>query len=524
MNFFKPTAAVFTLSMLLIFSSAAQSEPAAAPRIDVRLVTSGLTQPTGITSTGIFNDDRLFILEKTGQIKILKDGFIQAAPFLNLEGQVNTVNERGLLGLAFDPDYEQNGYFYINYSDARAETEGDTVVKRFSVSENPNVADPNSGVTIIEIEQDFPNHNGGWIAFDSQGELVIGMGDGGSGGDPNNRAQSKDTLLGKMLRINVSGRGLPADNGCGRVRNYNIPADNPRPSAEDGWCPEIWSYGWRNPWRFSFDRQTGDMWAGDVGQNKYEEINFEALGTANLPNYGWVCYEGFSRYSPANCSIPDDERVDPVTDYGRSEGGSVTGGYVYRGSNFPAMNGHYIYGDFVNGQLWSIEKDNNFEVTVQTDTDLMISAFGESADGSLYAADFFGNIYEVISEIGARAELSASGLAEVGGEVFFDLTVHNIGTSSLNGVSLAAEVPQGVTYSSGGTESAGVVRFDVGTVPAGESRTVRWTGTADALGTITANSLSIVSNEITTPISISGIEQIKVVSETQDIYLPLTTR
>lgn len=524
MNIFKTIMAVVALTLLLIFSPAARSEPAAPPSIDVRFVTSGITQPTGITSTGIFNDDRLFILEKTGQIKILKDGAIQATPFLNLEGQVNTFNERGLLGLAFDPNYEQNGYFYINYSDARAETEGDTIVKRFTVSNNPDVADPDSGFTIIEIEQDFANHNGGWLAFDKDGQLVIGMGDGGSGGDPNNRAQSKDTLLGKMIRINVHDSGLIPNAGCGRVQNYRIPEDNPRPFGEDDWCPEIWSYGWRNPWRFSFDQQTGDMWAGDVGQNGYEEINFEAYGTANLPNYGWVCYEGFATYSPANCSIPENERVDPVADYDHTEGVSVTGGYVYRGSNFPAMNGHYIYGDFANGQLWSIEKDNDFEVTVQADTDLMISAFGEATDGSMYAADFSGRIYEVISEIGARVELSVSGLTVVDGELLFDLTVHNIGTSSLNGVQLQSQVPSGVTYSSGGVESGGVVRFDVGTVPAGESRTVRWTGTADALGTITADSLSITSSEITTPISNSEVAQAKVVDAVETIYLPVAIR
>ncbi|MEM8858564.1 MAG: PQQ-dependent sugar dehydrogenase [Chloroflexota bacterium] len=512
------------LGLFAAFGSDVQSEPTAAPSIDIREVATGFSQPTGIASTGVLGDDRLFVLEKTGKIKILEKGVVYSQAFLDLEGQVDTLSERGLLGLAFDPNYEQSGYFYINYSDARDGTVGDTIVKRFTVSSNPNVADADSGETIIEIEQDFSNHNGGWLAFDNDGQLIIGMGDGGSSGDPNNRAQSKDSLLGKMVRINVSGSGLPPTDGCGRVTNYLIPEDNPRPFGSDGWCPEIWSYGVRNPWRFSFDRQTGDMWMGDVGQVTKEEINFQALGTPDMLNYGWRCHEGLSLYNPASCTIPENERTDPVTDYGRSEGGSVTGGYVYRGQNFPALNGHYIYGDFVSGQLWSIEKDNNFGVTTQPDTSLLISAFGEASDGSLYVVDFAGGIYEVISDIGARVDMSVSGLVEVGGTMTFRLTVSNIGTEDLSGLTLGAEVPQGVTYQSGGTESAGMLSFEIGTLAAGETRTLTWVGTADSVGTIVSNSLSANADQLNSPISISGIQQTSVVDEIFPVYVPLATR
>lgn len=501
--------------------------PMAAPTVSLQPIASGFTQPTAVTSTGVALDNRLFVLEKTGQIKIIKDGVVNGEPFLNLEGQVSLESERGLLGLAFDPDYSTNGYFYINYSDNRADTKGDTIIKRFSVSTDPNIADSESGFTILEIEQDFRNHNGGWLAFDPDGQLVIGMGDGGSGGDPNDRAQSKDTLLGKMIRINVHGSGLPADSGCGRVRNYHIPEDNPRPFASDGWCPEIWSYGWRNPWRFSFDSSTGDMWAGDVGQNAFEEINFEPFNAPGLLNYGWRCYEGNSIYEPADCTLPENDRVDPVTDYARSIGTSITGGYVYRGVNFPDMQGHYFYGDFASGRLWSIEKDNDFAVTEHDRTGHNISSFGEGSDDELYLADYGGGaVYQIVSQFGAKVELTASSLAETGGTVRYHLTVINLGSDDLTNVTVKNNVPAGVTYLTGGSESGGVVTLDFGNIAAGSSATVMWVGQPNNVGTVENVMFSVEAQELSGPISgRQGENQTTlIVDELLKLFLPMVTR
>lgn len=497
----------------------------AAPKVSLRLLTGGFNQATAVTSTSISTDDRLFVLEKTGMIKIIKDGVVMAEPFLNLENQVSLESERGLLGLAFDPDYAINGFFYINYSDNRADTKGDTIIKRYSVSADPDVADSDSGETILEIEQDFRNHNGGWLAFDPDGQLVIGMGDGGSGGDPNNRAQSKNTLLGKMVRINVHGEGLPADNGCGRVRNYHIPADNPRANGEDGWCAEIWSYGWRNPWRFSFDSSTGDMWAGDVGQNAFEEMNFEAFNAPGLLNYGWNCHEGNSIYGPANCTLPDNERIDPVADYGRSIGTSITGGYVYRGESFPDMQGHYFYGDFASGRLWSIEKDDDFAVTEHDRTSQNISSFGEGSDDELYLVDYGGVVYQVVSQFGAKVELTASSLAQTGGVITYHLTVTNLGTNDLTNVMVQNNLPAGMVHSSGGSESGGIVTLDVGDVAVGSSKIVTWFGQPTAATTVENLTFSVMAQELSRPISgRQGENQTTlVVDELIQLYLPLAT-
>lgn len=340
---------------------------------------SGLDSPVDISVAP--GDDRLYVTERDGTVRLVNtDGTVDSTPFLNIEDLVASCGgncEIGLLGLAFHPDFATNGFFYVNYT---AEGGGDTHVSRFSVSAaNPNVADPGSEVILLDIPQPFSNHNGGCSKFGPDGYLYIGMGDGGSGGDPMDLSQNRQSLLGKMLRIDVDS-GSP----------YAVPADNPF-VGDDETLDEIWSIGLRNPWRFSFDRETGDMWIGDVGQNEWEEIDYEPAGTGGL-NYGWRCKEGFENFNTAGCP-PDSELTDPVHVYsttnGFGDGCSVTGGFVYRGCDYPELYGKYIYGDFCSSRIWAIT--NNGDGTF-TNTELLnydnneISGFGEDNNGELYMA------------------------------------------------------------------------------------------------------------------------------------------
>lgn len=369
---------VFAFTSFFAFQLSAQ------PEIELELFASGFSSPVDIANAG---DDRLFIVEKRGVIKIINaQGITESTPFLDIQNVVNNNgSERGLLGLEFSPDYANNGLFYVNYTEAG----GGTVVASYQVSDNdPDVADASSATEIISVDQDFGNHNGGDIAFGPDGYLYIGMGDGGSGGDPNDRSQDPQQLLGKMLRIDVN-NGDP----------YSIPADNPFVNVSST-LDEIWTLGLRNPWRWSFDRLTGDMWIADVGQGKVEEVSFEPAGSAGGFNYGWRCYEGDDEFNLANC-VSASQLTEPVFTYRHnSEGGlSITGGYVYRGSTYPLLQGHYVFGDYASGRFWTTEKvDDEFVTTVQGV--LMgsgqLSTFGEDSSGELYAAAYnVGSIFKV---------------------------------------------------------------------------------------------------------------------------------
>lgn len=338
-------------------------------------VASGLSSPVSITHAG---DSRLFITLQGGQIVIHDGTGIRPAPFLDVSNLISTGNERGLLSVAFDPQYQQNGAFYVNYTN----TAGHTVIARYLRSSNDaNRADASSGRVLLTIEQPFANHNGGQLQFGPDGYLYIGMGDGGSGGDPGNRAQSLTTLLGKMLRIDVSGVE-PA---------YTNPPSNP-------FGNEIWALGLRNPWRFSFDRLTGDLWIADVGQGSREEIDFQPATSIGGENYGWRRMEGSRCFEPATNCNPGN-LVLPVIEYGHTNGAcSVTGGYVYRGTRSPRLYGKYIYGDFCNGVIWTGERQGDGTVTsrVLTDTSFFISTFGEDLSGEVYVADHRGAIYRIV--------------------------------------------------------------------------------------------------------------------------------
>lgn len=326
---------------------------------------------------------RMFILEQTGRVRVLQEGKLLQEPFLEISNLISCCGERGLLGMAFHPNYRQNGLFFINYT---RRGDGATVIARYKVSDNPNRADPKSAQILLTIEQPYANHNGGMLAFGPDGYLYIGMGDGGSAGDPQNNAQNLGSLLGKILRIDV--------NKSEGNRAYGIPQDNPflnRPGAR----PEIWAYGLRNPWRFSFDRETGDLWIGDVGQGRIEEVDFQPASSKGGENYGWRLKEGSQCYNPSS-GCEREGLVDPVLEYDHSQGNSITGGYRYRGSAMPALKGAYIYGDFGSGRIWAAREQNGrWTAQVVANTGYNISSFGEDPNGELYVVDYRGTIYRM---------------------------------------------------------------------------------------------------------------------------------
>ncbi|MBJ10865.1 MAG: hypothetical protein CMP66_05335 [Flavobacteriales bacterium] len=372
---------------IIIFLSLLNLNAQTLPDLDFEIFKTGFNSPVSIANAG---DDRLFIVEQGGIIKVIDNG--NTSTFLNISSIVNDgQSEQGLLGLAFHPNYATNGYFYIHYNNntSTGSTGKQTSISRFRVEEfNPNIADPSSELVLLTIDQPYWNHNGGCIDFGPDGYLYIGMGDGGSSGDPQNYSQNTQSMLGKMLRIDV-------DNG----NPYSIPSDNPFVGSINT-LEEIWAIGLRNPWRFSFDKQTGDMWIGDVGQNAWEEINFQDANSSGGENYGWRCYEGFAPFNSSGCN---NSYVDPVQVYennGWPNDCSVTGGYVYRGTQFPNFVGHYVFTDYCTGKFFTIY-DNlggaGWTTTTQEDTQYGVSTFGEGNDGELYFADInTGIIYHII--------------------------------------------------------------------------------------------------------------------------------
>ena len=347
--------------------------------IRLQEVAQGLATPVFLTSpTG---DPRLFILEKPGRIRIVENGQLVATPFLDLTDRVGSrSNEQGLLGLAFHPEYASNGYLFVNYTDQAGETQ----IERYRVTSDRNRADAASAKRLLSIDQPFANHNGGMIAFGADGMLYIGMGDGGSGGDPQGHGQNLNSLLGKVLRIDVD-RGEP----------YGIPAGNPF-VGRAGARAEIWAYGVRNPWRFSFDRTTNLLYLADVGQNAYEEINVVPAGTAGV-NYGWNIMEARHCFRGDACDRAGLQL--PLVEYPRSAGCSVTGGYVYRGARLPALVGHYFYADYCQPGIRSFRYDGG-TVTGERSWDLpgatQVSGFGQDSDGELYVVSLAGKVFRIV--------------------------------------------------------------------------------------------------------------------------------
>jgi uncharacterized protein (TIGR03437 family) len=339
---------------------------------DVRLVqiASGFGSPTDIQDPGD-GSGRLFLVSQDGAIRIFGNGAIASQPFLNIRSKISIDSERGLLGLAFPPGFAQKQRFYVDYTDVS----GNTVIAQYRVSSNPDVADAGSEIVLLHITQPFANHNGGQVRFGPDGYLYIGMGDGGSGGDPLHNGQSLTTLLGKILRIDV-------ESNPGNVR---IPPDNPFVNTS-GARPEIWAYGLRNPWRFSFDRADGDMWIADVGQDSYEEVDFHPASSPGGQDYGWNIMEGLHCYAASSCNMAG--LVPPIAEYTHADGCSITGGFVYRGQRFPGLRGIYFYGDYCSGKIWGVRRQGSSWVNqLLLSSGLNITTFGEDSAGEVYVAD-----------------------------------------------------------------------------------------------------------------------------------------
>lgn len=354
--------------------------------IQLKLVAKGLDRPVGLTHAGD-GSGRIFITLQGGRILVYDGSRIES--FLDISSLIKSGRERGLLGTAFHPNYRENGFFFVNYTDLS----GATVIARFTRSSDPETADPGSLKLILTIQQPYGNHNGGHLQFGPDGFLYIGTGDGGSGGDPENRAQNLNSLLGKMLRLDVD-----------KSSPYAIPNDNPF-LRTPGTRPEIWAYGLRNPWRFSFDRETGDLFIGDVGQSHFEEINFQPGSSSGGENYGWRVMEGNSCFGNSNATCNQGLLTLPIIDYTHKHGNcSVTGGNLYRGNKFPGLKGIYFYGDYCSGKIWgAVQTDGSRWKTKELlDTELSISTFGEDEAGNLYVADHSpanGAIYRMILKL-----------------------------------------------------------------------------------------------------------------------------
>ena len=389
-------AAALGLALALLAAAPAAATPPAD--LQLQFVANGFTRPVTLRSPRD-GSHRMFVVQQPGVIKIidLTNNTVLSTPFLDIQSKVDDAgNEQGLLGLAFHPDFANNGTFYVDYTRDPGAGNVRTVIERYQVSKgNPDVADPTSAVTLLEIEQPFSNHNGGDIDFGPDGYLYIGMGDGGSGNDPFDNAQHLTSLLGKMLRIDVDHPtpGTGAGDYCGINPNgaYSVPATNPW-AGGSGDCDEIWARGVRNPWRWSFDRQTGDLLIGDVGQgpsNPREEIDFQPASSTGGENYGWSCMEGFQtpNYNPCE----PGPLTPPIYDYDHSVGNAITGGFRYRGADIPGLQGIYLFSDSGSGRIWFATETSPgvWSVSLWENSGRSIVTFGEDDDGELYLADLF---------------------------------------------------------------------------------------------------------------------------------------
>ncbi len=373
---------LISLFLLLSFKATAQ----AVPVISFQSLHTGLSSPVDIVNAAD-GSNRIFIVEQRGTVRIRQNGALLPQNFLNITAVTLNSGEQGFLSMAFHPDYENNRYFFVYYNNLAGAV---TIARYQTDAGNPNHADSTTGVILMTIPKPFTNHNGGKLNFGVDGNLYFGTGDGGSGGDPNNYSQNGNSLLGKMIRINV-------DN-FSTFPYYTIPASNPyvsNPAVLD----EIWSLGLRNPWRWSFDKQTNDMWIADVGQGAWEEIDFRPAGATGGRNYGWRCYEGNHGYNTSGC-LPQASYDSAIFEYPHNNttgGFSVTGGYVYRGSEFSFLQGYYICADYVSGNGWLIkanETGGGFSGTIQPFI-TNLSSFGEAEDGTLYAVRLSGTFYKV---------------------------------------------------------------------------------------------------------------------------------
>jgi uncharacterized repeat protein (TIGR01451 family) len=504
---------------------------AASITISLVQIASNLAQPIQVTHAGD-GSGRLFVVERKGLIKIIKNGIVQGTPFLNIDPLViDGGSEQGLLGLAFHPNYETNGFFYVYYTRDAASSadDGDIVIARYKVSGgDPDVADPASALTILIVDRPdhlITNHNGGQLFFSPiDGYLYLGTGDGGGSNDPGDNAQDTAELLGKILRIDINS-GSP----------YTIPLGNPfagKPGRD-----EIWAFGLRNPWRFSFDRANGDLYIGDVGQGVWEEIDYQAVGTPGGLNFGWDIREGpcpTGQQQP--CTAAPSQFTDPIAYYQQPSGGNaaVTGGFVYRGNIYPSLVGHYFYADYISGQIWAITKSGSSWTTPQQvfDASFLISAFGEDEAGELYVVNY-GSNGKIWRIVGPDANLttsvkSASPIsADPGEAITYTIYLHNTGALTPTTAFLTDQIPAGLAY------EPGTLAASFGTVDDSASPILKWQGSlastpditityvVTATGLVTGNltNTAVVTSAATQPVTLT--HTIRVPKFTTIIYLPL---
>ncbi len=476
-----PPIAAFTLFLAGLWSIspvAARSttererEPELAPAAQLEdiqitvdeIIASGFNLPVQVTHAGD-GSGRLFVVEQSGRVRIIKNGSVLGTPFLDLSSQVSCCGERGLLSIAFHPQYESNGFFFVDYTRAG---DGATVVARYQVSANADIANPSSAQILLTVPQPYSNHNGGQLMFGPDGYLYVATGDGGSAGDPQNNAQNIESLLGKILRIDVD-NGLP----------YTIPTDNPfvGVSGRD----EIWALGLRNPWRFSFDRLTGELFIGDVGQNQWEEIDYQPSDSPGGLNFGWRCYEGNHPYSSYASECQGKTLTYPIAEYSHAEGHSVTGGFVYRGASYPALQGRYFYADYVDGKIWSLYKTGSNPPSWSTpelelDTALNISSFGEDEQGELYVVDYSGKIRRLADVNGPSVNLQntrksvSTASADPLEVVTYTISIINQGGLVNRAVFLSDTVPAGLSYIPGSLQA------NLGTTDDSQAPQLSWEG------------------------------------------------
>lgn len=383
-----PTSPAPTLAPTASPTARAESEtpaPAAPLAIALRKVADGFVRPLHVTHGGD-GSGRLYVVEQEGRVRVIENGVLRAAPFIDVRDRVSTAgNERGLLSIAFPPDFAASSApaVYVNYTGKS----GATVVSRFPVDRARGSADPSREAVLLTIPQPYANHNGGLVTFGPDGMLYVGMGDGGSAGDPQNLAQNPESLLGKMLRIDVR--------SAGGSKPYAIPPGNPPIEGREP--TEIWAIGLRNPWRFSFDRATGDLYIADVGQNAIEEVNFAPAASTGGENYGWRLREGFEPYRGG----ADSARFTaPAHQYTHAEGCSITGGFVYRGRALPGLAGAYVYGDYCSGRVWALRRSASgaWQNTVLLEAGVRISSFGDDEAGELYLVDHGGAVFKLVAQ------------------------------------------------------------------------------------------------------------------------------
>ena len=371
------------LSIAAACSSDSQQPQPGGIDLALEPVATSFTFP--LLATAPVGDSRLFVVEKGGRVKVVKNGAVLSTPFLDVSGLISNGSEQGLLGLAFDPQFSSNGRLFISYTNSA----GDNVLASYQVSGNADVADPGSAVIRLTVGQPYDNHNGGHIVFGADGYLYMGIGDGGSGGDPQGHGQNRNDLLGSILRLDVSA-----------ATGYAVPTSNPLVGMA-GTRSELWNWGLRNPWRFSFDRATGDLYIGDVGQNEREEIDVSTAtsGAGKGVNYGWSIMEGTQCYGASSCDMTG--LTPPVLDYTHSDGCSVTGGYVYRGSAIPDLVGTYFYADFCSGWVRSFRYAGGQVTEAASWSALVpgggIPSFGEDGHGELYVLSADGGVYRIVA-------------------------------------------------------------------------------------------------------------------------------